>query len=254
MADAFGDALTRADKIAAIQTQLIAYTGAQEAAVTAACAVPGAGIKPQMRRVTYGAAAGGAAAPTFETVPINAMLAIPCKVTVDGGGYVCTQPATDLHNPDTATAIVKKVPFPEFMVNPLDGAGAITLVALQVVAFLGTALELGDTTTWLKLGDIMTVLKTIHAARLSDTVTNILANIDRQQQGERARQVAAAAQAAPVAKAMALHGQGGDSELFYAFLLNMRASFDSIKILTDIFFKPQVDGQPHPDHSVPSLE
>ena len=98
MADAFGDALTRADKIAAIQTQLIAYTGPQEAAVTAACAAPGAAIKPQLRRVTY----GGAAAPTFESVPINAMMAIPCKVTVDGGGFVCTQPATDLHNIDTA--------------------------------------------------------------------------------------------------------------------------------------------------------
>jgi len=204
MADAFEIAEQKDAKIAAIQTQLIAYTGPQEAAVTTACAAGAAVvIKSQLRRVTY----GGAAAPTFESVPINAMMAIPCKVTVDGGGYVCTQPATDLHNPDTATAIVKKVPFPEFMVNPLDGAGAITLVALQVVAFLGTALELGDTTTWLKLGDIFTVLKTIHAARLSDTVTNILANIDRQQQGERARQVAAAAQAAPVAKAMALHGQ-----------------------------------------------
>lgn len=109
MADAFEIAEQKDAKIAAIQTQLIAYTAAHETAVTAACAAGAAApIKSQLRRVTF----GGANAPTFESLPINGMAAIPCKVTVVGGGFVCAQPASDIHNPNTATAIVAHIPHP----------------------------------------------------------------------------------------------------------------------------------------------
>ena len=143
--DAFAVAQATASRMSAISNCMIAFSDVNRIGVATSCATgQTTAIKGQLRDCAFGTPAGGGAVPTFGDMAIGEMAAIPCVVTSPAVGvYTCTQLSTELYVPGAGCAIIKVVPWPDYLVDP---AGELT--AFSVVAILGDVINLSDTTTW----------------------------------------------------------------------------------------------------------
>ena len=193
--DPFVEAQLLAAKCAAISTRLAAITDAEETFIQASCAI-GQPCKPQLAGLVYGPQPNR---PTIANLAIGQMTTALCVIALNpiNNTWECVQPHTDIADPVGACVVLKKIIFP----THLDaGPGGINgrLYAFQVITYLGSAANIGDTATWLPVGKVLTFAGNITCARLSLATTNILADMDHQHQGERAAAAAAAAAAAPM--------------------------------------------------------